>query len=38
VLVQAAKGLKHREVARIAKAAARANVEDLYVGIVEKKE
>jgi biopolymer transport protein ExbD len=38
VLVQAAKGLKHREVARIAKAAARADVADLYVGIVEKKE
>lgn len=38
VLVQAAKGLKHREVARIAKAAARADVADLYVGIIEKKE
>jgi biopolymer transport protein TolR len=38
VLVQAAKGLKHREVARIAKAAAKADVENLYVGIVEKKE
>ena len=38
VLVQAAKGLKHREVARIAKAAARADVADLYVGIVEKKD
>ena len=38
VLIQAEKRLKHREVARIAKAAARANVEDLYVGIVEKKD
>jgi biopolymer transport protein ExbD len=37
VLVQAAKGLKHREVARIAKAVGRANVENLYVGIMEKK-
>jgi biopolymer transport protein ExbD len=37
VLIQAEKGLKHREVARIAKAAGRANVEELYVGIVEKK-
>jgi biopolymer transport protein ExbD len=38
VLVQAAKGLKHREVARIAKAAGRADVENLFVGIVEKKD
>ena len=37
VLVQAAKGLKHREVARIAKAAGRAEVANLFVGIVEKK-
>jgi biopolymer transport protein ExbD len=37
VLIQAEKGLKHREVARIAKAAGRANVEELYVGIIEKK-
>ena len=38
VLIQAEKGLKHREVARIARAAGRANVEELYVGIVEKKD
>jgi biopolymer transport protein ExbD len=37
VLVQAAKGLKHREVARIARAAGRAEVENLFVGIMEKK-
>jgi biopolymer transport protein ExbD len=37
VLLQAEGGLKHREVARIAKAAARAEVENLFVGIVEKK-
>jgi biopolymer transport protein ExbD len=38
VLVYAAKGLKHREVARIAKAVGRAEVENLFVGIVEKKD
>lgn len=37
VLVLAEQGLKHREVARIAKAVGRAEVPDLYVGIVEKK-
>jgi len=37
VLIQAAKGLKHREVARVAKAAGRAEVDKLYVGVVEKK-
>jgi biopolymer transport protein ExbD len=37
VLLQAEGGLKHREVARIAKAAGRAEVENLFVGIVEKK-
>lgn len=37
VLLQAAKGLKHREVARIAKAVGRAEVENLFVAIVEKK-
>jgi biopolymer transport protein TolR len=38
VLLQAEKGLKHREVARIAKAVGRAEVPDLYVGIVDKRE
>jgi biopolymer transport protein ExbD len=37
VLVQAAKGLKHRDVSRVARAAARAEVEKLHVGITEKK-
>lgn len=37
VLVQAEQGLKHREVARIAKAVGQAQVDNLYVGIVEKK-
>lgn len=37
VLIQAEKGLKHREVARVARAAARAEVENLYVGVMEKK-
>lgn len=37
VLIQAAKGLKHRDVARVAKAAARAEVEKLYIGVMEKK-
>jgi biopolymer transport protein ExbD len=38
VLIQAGKGLKHREVARVAKAVARAEVEKrLHVGVVEKK-
>lgn len=37
VLIQAARGLKHRDVARVAKAAARAEIEQLYVGVVEKK-
>jgi biopolymer transport protein ExbD len=36
VLIQAAGGLKHREVARIARAVGRAEIENLYVGIVEK--
>jgi biopolymer transport protein ExbD len=37
VLIQAARGLKHRDVARVAKAAARAEIEKLYIGVVEKK-
>ncbi len=36
VLVQAATGIKHREVARIARAVGRAEVSDLHVGVVEK--
>ena len=37
VLIQAHKGVKHREVSRVAKAAARAELERLYVGVMEKK-
>lgn len=37
VLIQAGRGIKHREVARVAKAVGRADVEKLYVGVVEKK-
>jgi biopolymer transport protein ExbD len=36
VLIQAGKGLKHREVSRVAKAVARVDFEKLYIGIVEK--
>jgi biopolymer transport protein ExbD len=37
VLIQAAGALKHREVARVIKAASRAEIDQLYVGVVEKK-
>jgi biopolymer transport protein TolR len=37
VLIQAARGLKHREVSRVAKAASRAEVPNLYVGVAEKR-
>jgi biopolymer transport protein ExbD len=35
VLIKGEKGIKHREVARVAKAAARAEVEQLYVAVME---
>jgi biopolymer transport protein ExbD len=37
VLVQASKGLKHRDVSRVAKAASKAELEQLFVGVMEKK-
>jgi biopolymer transport protein TolR len=35
VLIKGAKGVKHRDVARVAKAAERAEVEQLYVAVLE---
>ena len=35
VLIKGAKGVKHREVARVAKAASQADVEQLYVAVLE---
>jgi biopolymer transport protein ExbD len=35
VLIKAERGLKHREVARVQRAASRAEVEQLYVAVVE---
>jgi biopolymer transport protein ExbD len=35
VLIKAARGIKHRDVARVEKAAARADVDQLYVAVVE---
>jgi biopolymer transport protein TolR len=36
VLIQAEKGVKHREVSRVSRAAARAELEKLYLGVLEK--
>jgi biopolymer transport protein ExbD len=35
VLIKAERGLKHRDVARVQRAASRADIEDLYVAVVE---
>ena len=37
VIIKAAKGLKHRDVARIQRAAGRADIEQLYVAVLEAK-